>query len=189
MLHTPLFNAESHAYTEPDGKPLVGVTSALSGARIINTDWFTEEGSWRGSVVHKCCEYWNRGTLKESSIDPAALGYVDSWREWCHRYGFKAKRVEQPTYHEVLKYAGTPDVDDDDTDVDYKTGSDAAWHAIQLALYSNFHPNARARRRFVVRLRPDGKPYTKEYTKDFAANLGIGISAVNIAHWKRTHGS
>lgn len=187
MLRTPQFDEATHAYKTPDGRPLVSVTQALSGVGIIDTRWFDEQSAWKGSVVHKCCELWNKGTLNESTIDPGALGYLDSWREWCQRMKFKPVGVETPLYHPLAMYAGTGDAWDDHIDVDYKTGDDAPWHELQLPLYSNFHPNARARRRFVVRLRPNGKPYTREVTENFSYNLGVGISAVNVAHWKRAH--
>lgn len=185
MVAIPHFNEDTHSYTTPEGRPLVSVTQALVSASIIDTRWFDEQSAWRGSVIHKCCELWDLGKLKESSVDPAALGYLDSWREWCHRTGFKPKRVEQPTYHPQYYYAGTPDADNDEWDVDRKTGACADWHALQLALYSNFHPNARARRRIVVRLQANGKPITVEHTKDYALNLSVGLSAVNVARWKR----
>ncbi len=184
-LAVPKFDEESHSYTTPDGIPLISVTQALVGAGIIDTRWFDEQSAWRGSVIHKVCEYDDLGILKESSVDPAAMGYLDSWREWKARTGFKPKRVEQPTYHPQYGYAGTPDADDDLWDVDRKTGACADWHALQLALYSNFHANARARRRIIVRLQPNGKPITQEYTKDYAKNLAVGLSAVNVARWKR----
>jgi hypothetical protein len=185
MLLTPKFDEEAHAYTTPDGIPLVSVTQALVSASIIDTRWFDEQSAWKGSVVHKCCELWDLGILKESSVDPDALGYLDSWREWCHRTSFKPKRIEQPTYHSQYLYAGTPDADNDEWDVDRKTGACADWHSLQLALYSNFHPNARARRRIIVRLQANGKPITVEHTKNYALNLSVGLSAVNVARWKR----
>ena len=184
MLLTPKLDEESHAYTTPDGVSLISVTQALVSAGIIDTRWFDEQSAWRGSVIHKVCEYDDLGILKESSVDPAAMGYLDSWREWKIRTSFKPKRVEQPTYHPQYLYAGTPDADNEEWDVDRKTGACADWHALQLALYSNFHANARARRRIIVRLQPNGKPITQEYTKDYARNLAIGLSAVNVARWK-----
>jgi len=185
VVGIPLFDEATHSYTTPDGIPLVSVTQALVSAGIIDTRWFDEQSAWKGSVVHKCCELWDLGILKESSVDPYALGYLDSWREWCHRTNFKPKRVEQPTYHSQYLYAGTPDADSDEWDVDRKTGACADWHALQLALYSNFHPNARARRRIIVRLQANGKPITVEHTKNYALNLSVGLSAVNVARWKR----
>jgi len=184
-LAVPVFDESTHTYTTPDGIPLISVTQALVSAGIIDTRWFDEQSAWRGSVIHKICEYDDLGILKESSVDPAAMGYLDSWREWKARTGFKPKRVEQPTYHPAYGYAGTPDADNDEWDVDRKTGASAPWHALQLALYSNFHPNARSRRRITVRLQPNGKPITNEYTKDYGYNLSVGLSAVTVARWKR----
>lgn len=182
---TPEFDRASHTYKTPDGIPLISVTQALVSAGIIDTRWFDEQSAWAGTVVHRCCELDDLGILKESSVDPEAMGYLDSWREWKARTGFKPKEVEKPLYHSQYLYAGTLDVWDDSTDVDRKTGACADWHALQLALYSNFHANARARRRIIVRLQPNGKPITQEYTKDYAKNLAVGLSAVNVARWKR----
>ena len=184
-MNTPLFDEATHSYTTPDGIPLVSVTQALVSAGIIDTRWFDEQSAWKGSVAHKVCEYDDLGILKESSVDPAAIGYLDSWREWKARTGFKPKEVEKPLYHSQYLYGGTIDAWDDSMDVDRKTGACADWHALQLALYSNFHPNARARRRIIVRLQANGKPITVEHTKNYALNLSVGLSAVSVARWKR----
>jgi hypothetical protein len=185
-VNTPLFNSETHTYATTDGRPLISVTQALSKAGLIDTTWFNEAAAWRGSCIHECCRLWDLGKLKESSVDPQALPYLDAWREFCVNTGFKPKTVEVPRYHPTILYAGTEDVECDGMDVDRKTGAILPWHAIQLALYANFHPSARSRRRFTVRLQSNGKYSVKEHS-NFSADLAVGLSAINVANWKRTN--
>lgn len=184
---TPEFDQASHTYKTPEGRPLISVTQALSKAGLIDSTWFTERAAWSGSVVHRVTELWDKGILKESSVDPAAMPYLDAWREFCHSTGFKPIRIEVPRFHPTLLYAGCPDCDNDDIVVDRKTGASQPWHAIQLALYANFHPQARSMKRYTVRLQANGRYSVKQFN-NFSTDLAAGLSAVNIAHWKGHNG-
>jgi len=188
-MPTPLFNAEDHSYRTPDGVRLTSVTQALVQAGIIDTTWFTESAAWRGSVVHRCCELWDKGKLVESSVDPSVMGYLDAWREACYALGIKPVAVEVPAFHAGLLYAGTPDVVTNDGVFDRKTGALSAWHALQLAGYVHLGDNPRTKRRFAVQLKENGRYSIKMFKpQDLATDWAVFQSALNVAKWKALHG-
>lgn len=192
--HAPVFDEASHRYTHPDGRRLISVTQAIQAAGLVNTDWFNEAAAWRGSVVHKCCELDCKGTLLESSVDPAALPYLQAWRAWKQNVGFTPTKIEQRHYHPTLLYSGTQDragylPNGEECDVDLKTGVAQKWHAIQLAAYGNFHRQPRTRRRFTVRLQPDGRYVTTEYTNaTWSQDWAAFQSCLVIANWRQING-
>lgn len=178
------FDAEHHRYCL-NGKFVPSVTGILKAVKLIDTQWMNDFGRFRGSVVHRCCELWDKGTLKESTVDPQALPYLDAWREFCAKTKFKPRTVEVPRYHN-LGYAGTEDAENEEFDIDRKTGSLQPWHALQLAAYSQFHPRPHTRRRIAVQLTSAGKYIAKELkgTTDWA----VFQSCLNLYNWKGTNG-
>lgn len=186
-MNVPVYDADTHAYTTPAGKPLISVTQVLVKVGIIDARWFDEDSAWRGSVIHAVCELDDKGTLKESSIDPLAMPYLDGWRECKLKLGLKIKpeMVEKPKYHPILLYAGMPDLACTDADFDRKTGAAARWHALQLSGYNNLSPNPRTRRRYTVRLPGNGKYVIKEYPPSEASrDFAVFQSALNVCQWR-----
>lgn len=181
---TLTFDPATHTY-HFNGHAVPSVTGILKAVGLIDDRWFDEAATWRGSVVHKCCELWDKGRLNESTVDPQALPYLDAWREFCVKTKFKPRTVEVPRHH-VLGYAGTEDAENEEYDIDRKTGAVQKWHALQLAAYSQFHPRPHTRRRFAVQLKADGKYVATEYkgTGDWAAFQ----SCLNVYFWKGHHG-
>ncbi len=187
------FDAEKHEYRAA-GRRVPSVTGIITGAGLINTEWFNEAACWRGSVVHKCCELDCKGTLKEASVDPGATGYLMAWRAWRDRMGFVSEQIEERRLHADLGYCGTPDrigrlADGTRAVVDLKTGAAAKWHGIQLAAYAHFERIPRAMKRFTVRLMPDGQYVGIEYTPaslstDWAAFQG----ALALHNWRKING-
>lgn len=187
------FDEESHTYRS-GGRRVPSVTQVIQAAGLVNTEWFNELAAWRGSVVHRCCELDCKGTLRESSVDPAAAGYLAAWREWKQNVGFTPTLIERRFMHPSLGYAGTQDragiiADGSEADVDLKTGAAAKWHAIQLVAYSNFHPRPRGRRRFTVRLMADGRYVTTEYPNaTWQTDWAVFQSCLAIANWRQING-
>lgn len=188
-MPTPLFNADDHSYRTPDGARLTSVTQALVQAGIIDTTWYSEAAAWRGSVVHRCCELWDKGKLVESSVDPEAMGYLDAWREASYALGIQPVAVEVPSFHPQFGYAGTPDVVTNDGVFDRKTGALAPWHGLQLAAYAHLGDNPKAKRRVAVQLKPNGRYSVKMFKpQDMPTDWAVFQSALNVAKWKVLHG-
>jgi hypothetical protein len=156
-----------HEYRQ-DGRLVPSVTQILKSVGLIDGRWFDEASASRGSVVHKCCELWDIGSLNESTVDPGALGYLDAWREFCEKMKFKPRTVEVPRYH-PLGYAGTEDCENEEFDIDRKTGAVQKWTALQLVAYQHFHPRPHTRRRIAVQLKPDGRYAITEFGPSTAA--------------------
>lgn len=162
------FNPETHEY-RLDGKLIPGVTAVLGAVGIIETAWFREEAAWRGSVVHKCCELDDLGTIAQYEIDPKAEPYLDAYRAFKRDKAFRPLLIEQPLADLELGYAGTPDRTglivarqrgcDYEVTLDLKTGAGAWWHRLQLAAYSEL---TGTKGRIVLRLKPDGTYNAKE---------------------------
>ena len=186
---TPLFNPATHTYTDATGKPLLSVTTILKLAGLIDDRWFTEEACWRGSCVHAACEYDDKGTLDESSVDLGAWGYLVAWRKCKQALGIVGfTSIEKPMMCATLQFAGTPDRRGRRGSrrfvIDIKTGSHEPWHELQLAGYAEFDYCPEAVDRIVVRLKEDGS-YSMKMCKDWHTDRAGFHGALAMAKWRQ----
>jgi len=212
--YVPDFNVGDHTYkipawplklppvAMPVGGPLDSVTKILSRGGLCDNQWFTEESAWRGSMVHKACEYDDHSELDESTLADEWRGYVAAWRRFKADTGFKPLLVEQPLYHPSMLYAGTLDaagVFPDGTVgiADRKSGAITPAARIQTAAYAELlrvsgwldsgfrYP---AIRRMAVAIRPDGTyslPRGGEYPiAEQSRDLAVFTAALTINNWR-----
>ena len=180
------FNPETHEY---DGGRLVSVTQALAVAGLVDSTWFTDEARDRGSAVHLATRYYDEGDLDLASVAPEIAGYLESYIKWKTAARVEMDWIERPMKAGAL-YAGMPDriiVVRPRALYDLKSGPYQPHHAIQTALYVNMLDDPYSYRRFGLYLKSDGKIATaREFPRnEYAADLSVGLSAVNIANWKR----
>lgn len=193
MTGNLVFNAEAHEYRY-NGVRVPSVTQIISGAGLIDSQWFTEAAAWRGHVAHKCCELDCKGTLNEKTVDPGAAGYLAAWRDCKRNIGFVADQIEVPQYHTVHGYCGTPDrrgrmAGGSRCVLDLKTGALQKWHKMQLAGYTHFNPIPQNFRRLAVRLFDDGKYSILEYpAADLPGDWAAFIGSLNLQKWKKNNG-
>lgn len=64
----------------------------------------------RGSKAHKACALFDQGVLDWSSVGEAINPYVQAWKLFCLRTGFKAIHCETTVVSGKYQYAGTLDV-------------------------------------------------------------------------------
>ncbi len=155
------FDDATHTYFW-NGKQVPGVTSVLSPLSNFKgvPKHILEAAGERGTAVHLCCEYDDKGILDEASIDPAIAGYVQAWRKFRSEMQPEWTHIEHQCYHEALRYAGTLDraglIRGQRYVLDIKTSAAASrlW-GVQIAAYANAikMPDAL---RASVQLRPDG---------------------------------
>jgi len=130
------YDPETHTYFDASGARLPSVTQILQAAGLCGDPRFYRAGSAdRGSRVHLALEEivkYGDTILDDEEIRP----YVDSFREWL------AKLSPRPIQAEVkvegsdpIPYAGTVDLLPEGMLIDYKTGSPASWHRVQLCAY------------------------------------------------------
>jgi hypothetical protein len=163
---------EAHRYWAVDGRELLGVTSVLKAAGLMESRWFHEAATTRGTFVHQALEYLDAGELVEASVDPALQGYVDAYRRFLRECPVGPVVCNEAMFaDETLGYAGTIDrvrtVGPHLAVIDFKTGAAQRWHRVQLAAYAELAKRATQHaviRRFGLYLRADGSYTFTAYT-------------------------
>ncbi len=118
----------------------------IDGRKFDRVSWLIKQGGLLpdynsngnalefGTNVHLTCEYFDRGILKESTLDPALKPYLEQWKAFMQSRA-KWNYIEHTVVSKIYGYAGTLDRSYNDCIFDIKTGSPAKWHGVQLALY------------------------------------------------------
>lgn len=146
------------------------VTEVLSLSGLVNDRWFTEHAAWRGTVVHKFCEYDDYDDLDDSSVDESHLGYLEAWRKFKRETGYQPVSTEQIVRKDDLQIIGRLDslgrmYGCDAALVDRKTGHVTRVTALQTAAYAACLEKPYLYRRFAVELKPDGNYSMLEFLR------------------------
>jgi hypothetical protein len=167
------FDEGSHTYFV-DGEVKLSVTQILKEAGVVDTQWFTEFGRWRGSAVHKATQYWDEGDIDRRTLDPIVKPFVNDWKIFRDKTGFTPTMIEQTFYDPTYDYCGKPDrrgyflggkPENSNELIDLKTypgGKCPWWTRLQLAAYGRLLDPSRIFRRYAVVLTGDG-PNVEEY--------------------------
>lgn len=164
------FDAREHEYTDHRGRVLPHITGMLEKTGWIDSTWYTDESSVRGTAVHGLTADYDMGAL-----DPAQC--VSKYRPWLLSH-VKAMAIIKPTWdaieapavHSRFRYGGRPDrkgsVYKIRTVLEIKTNN-KGWalekaHPIQLALQAILLADtdplpAEHWNRLAAYYRPDGK--------------------------------
>jgi hypothetical protein len=126
---TELILTNDHRYLL-DGKQIDGLTSTISEAGVIG-DFGSEWHMTKGTAVHRATEYYDRGTLDESTVDEEIKGYLESWQKYRADQVYKPSEIEIQIYNPVLMVATT--IDRLPGPLDIKSGSPEPWHILQIA--------------------------------------------------------
>lgn len=133
-----LFVEESHQYFLMNDEgvaeaELPALTNILKAVGIIDTRWFKPEHAARGKAVHRALELIDKGELDWGSVDPRMYGYIEAYLKFKEKYfGGSYAAIEEPTYHKQKLYGCTPDRVAGTAVLDFKTGGQEQWHALQL---------------------------------------------------------
>lgn len=181
-----VFDEAEHKYSL-GGEELIAVSDILKEAGIVETRFFTKEGSDNGKRRHKICELYSLGTLDWGSVEPVDLPYLDGCIKFLEERRVEVQYTEKMSYHRKYRYAGTADllcaIDGAPWVIDYKTGKPARWHNLQLILYGlMFTAEGQKPNLGCVYLNDKGTYKFKEY--DYADEV-YALSALNVAKWKR----
>lgn len=145
-----------------------GVTQILSDLGIADYSFLPtatrEMALQRGRIVHRLTELSDRGTLDESTVDPALRGYLDAWRRFVGQYRIDHwHHIEQPMHNALLGYCGTPDRISGELLIDVKTNSIPRWTRLQTAAYAMFLDYLP--QRLAVELHDDGTYSVDRYSR------------------------
>ena len=182
------FDPHGHVYTlrNEDGtewRRLPSVTEIIKSVGLINFTGIDSEILSRaadfGTAAHQACHLDDLGDLDEQSLDENLKPYLKAWRAFKGDMVFDA--IEQPLYHPVWGFAGTPDRIKENTIWDLKTGTTVyPSTAIQLAGYAILADIPTARR-LAVQLLPTGKFKVTEYTD--RKDREIFLAALAVYKW------
>ena len=140
-----IFNPENHVYTI-DNIYLPSVTTIIKAAGLIDTTWFTEGATTRGTYVHQATELYDKNDLDEAALDPALVPYLNAYKQFLNDTGFCIDGIEKRIHSATYGYAGTLDRlgkfpgENINSILDIKSGVPAKWHGAQLAAYALCYP-------------------------------------------------
>lgn len=139
MIADFLADKQNHSY-HINGRKIPSVTDVLGAMGLYKgDDFFDPAGLELGSKIHLACEYYDRGTLNEETLDPVLAAYLTGWKNFLKDTGFKSRLIEQPMYSNIYNFAGTPDrigiMDGHYCIPDIKHGGKQPCYALQTAGY------------------------------------------------------
>lgn len=190
------FDQDKHRYLL-DGEEVSGTTGILKACGLTqNVEFMSENARWRGQVVHKAVELYNKETLDWASVHPDILGYVKAYDDWFKRCRPMVVCCERWYIDEILRFGGKIDVL---TQIgpnyhlfDIKTGKPSKTTRLQMAGYvkllSSFQiPQANPYniRRSALQLKPDGKWNIENYNDP--RDIDVFISCCTIQNWRRNN--
>jgi|ERR1051325_11029741 hypothetical protein len=190
---TLTLDKELHIYRYGD-QLVPSVTEILKGAGLVDDRWFTEQGRWRGSVVHLACWYDDQGDLDEQSINEEVMAHVRAWRKFRAETGFTPTSIEEPIFNELMSYAGTPDRvgglgDGRPCVADLKSGASSKTTRYQTVAYAACLPSPRKYTRMEVRTMANGNYSLKVFPpSDYQKDIATWASIVDMYHLRRELG-
>lgn len=105
------FDQPSHTY-RLNGAVVPSVTQVLAPLNdysMVPPD-ILEAARIFGTHVHEACDLYNRDELDWSSLDPSLVPYVEAWKQFLDDSGAVVIASECRVFHDLLGYAGSPDV-------------------------------------------------------------------------------
>lgn len=192
-----------HSYfLKPDMRQLLSVTDTLRILGIVDPTYYSDRGRIRGEKVHLATRLleeprglnWESLKPIEEAIGEPVTMYTRAWERFLRETCWRSTAIELAVLHPDYLYAGTLDRLGHFPDgwpclMDIKTGAIADWVELQTAAYSEAHPpdpSGRQRKRFTIRLFPDGDYKYYPLTDLNAGRIFTCMHAAAL--WKRQHG-
>ena len=135
------FDEAAHRYTV-NGKIIPSVTQIISAVGLYEFDFVSKQtlaiAAERGRIVHTYIEWYEKGVLDWTSIDPDLAGYFDAYiaAKAAGVLPGTPTAIEERVYSEKYQYAGTLDQMFGERWInDLKTGAESPVHGLQLSGY------------------------------------------------------
>ncbi len=123
------------------------VTEILKSCGFIDSRFFNEGATSRGTAVHEACHLHDLGQLDLATLHPDLVGYLEAYKRFradfsVGEYEWQYEEMEQRkedkffngTPDRVYVVAGLPPAQRGVIDI--KTGGPLKWHPLQLAAYA-----------------------------------------------------
>jgi hypothetical protein len=141
----------------------------------------------RGRKAHKATELWDRGLLREETLDPVLVGYLEGWKNAVLDLNLNFTHIEDRMVNEVYWYTcqldrrgtwdGVPAI------VEIKSGKIEWWTGMQLAGQAACVPDGQEYKRLGIELPGDGT--YKAYPFTDKTDRPLILSAVSLYHRKQ----
>ena len=191
----------SHQYFV-DGEPKLSVTQILKMCGMVDSDFYTEYGRWRGSETHKATHYYDEHDLDQRTIDDKIRPFVKGWIKFREDTKFQPTLIEEPLFSDRFHFCGRPDrrgffknngekAEDSNNVIDIKTypgGAPPWWTRFQLAAYGHLLDPHRLFRRFAVVLTGQGEHgyNVVEYSRDtYVSDVDRFLACVAVAQMQK----
>lgn len=168
-------------YVNDTGYP--SVTQILKP--YIDSSWFTQEHSDRGTAVHECCHMYLKGEWQIPQLPIYWQPYFDSFRRWADQVIDNALLLETRLVDPLLGYCGQPDFigtlkgSDRVILLDWKTSQQYhPWFALQGAAYrylAKVDTGIETATSASVRLKADGSGCLVNYPEKDQINVFYGL--------------
>jgi len=173
-----------------NGVPYPSVTQILKKVNLLDSTWFTDEGSERGIRVHSITEAIDDPVHPyfQPEEDSEFSGFIEAYRKFLKETKITYWHIEIPIVSVKYRFGGTPDrigvLDGVPCVLDIKSGAKASWHGIQLAGYeiiAQEHEGGLKTKKRCLYIRGDGT-YRLEALDD-PVYRDIFMSALNVYGW------
>lgn len=180
-----LLDEATHIYTV-DGVPCEStVTGEIQKSGLWSPPRFSseEDKKWyqaRGKAVHKASALIDRGELNWDTVDERIKGYLQAYMKFKGESGWVFEHREEPLYHTLYKYCGTPDAWYPLTDLKCNDN----YNPLQLGGYAELilaNGFRRPRTAFHLNLYEDGRYSLNEVKEDLRglSNVFLALLIVN----------
>jgi hypothetical protein len=182
-----LIITDNHEYFFKN-KKVDGLTSTIKEAGLIR------EGdpyyANKGTAVHLATEFYDRGTLDESTVDSQIQGYLDSWKKFRIEQNYIPTHIEYMIFHPELMVASKVDRL---PLLEIKSGSQIPWHYLQVAFQWAtllLEHRESVKKPMTVYLDSEGEsPKIKVYSfYELRENYKTYCSMLNFLRWRRQNG-
>lgn len=136
----------------------LSVTEVIKASGLMPESEFIDP--WylgRGQATHAATEYYDKGTLDESTVSTEIAGMLESWKKYRERY--TPEHIELTLYDSVYKFCGKVDRL---PLLDLKGPGKSKWQRLQIGAYWHLCRvnglTRESRKPNVVHLDPDGGP-------------------------------
>lgn len=160
------FDKETHRYflDNEEIPSITKVIAPLNDFENVHPDVLQAKAQ-AGTNIHETVRLWLDRTLDEAALAEGNRIALDLFLEWHkNESGFLGALLEyeNPTYHEKLKYGGTPDLVFETAIVDIKTSFSKSMelkYSVQLAGYEKLFPDFPPKDLYVLHLDIVNKKY------------------------------
>lgn len=186
-----------------DNRRVPGISEILEAADVLLKNSFYEEraaaAAVRGRDVHLACADLDRGSVDWWSDDPEIGPYLKAYKQFKEDFSFRPTAIERPVYHEVYRYAGTPDRfgnlelrrETHLATVEIKATSVIGCHVpLQLAAQNLFCDDHEERETIALQLKPNGKYGIQSWNPaERRHNEAVFLACLTLTMWKQRHHS